>query len=173
MKSNVLTKGLLVLLVSTLMLSTTSFAQRGPRGMNMRNDSTGFFCKLPNLTADQQTKMESLRTKHLKEVSPLRNELAEKRAHLKTLESVDKPDMTAINKTIDEISALQSKMMKLRASHRIEVSSILTDDQKVYFNAHQGMGMKGNRGMGKGMRNGMGNGNGMGRGNCPNCPRNK
>ncbi|MHC1705211.1 MAG: Spy/CpxP family protein refolding chaperone [Tenuifilaceae bacterium] len=166
MKTRILSKSILVLALATLMLSTVAIAQRGPRGMNMRNDSIGINCKLPNLTADQKAKMETLRIKHIKEVTPLRNELAEKRARLNTLESAEKTDMTAINKTIDEISALNAKMMKQRASHRAEVSSLLTDDQKVLFNAKQGKGGKGQMKMGKGNRNGKG----MRGNNFQNCP---
>lgn len=165
MKSRFITKGLLVLMISALIttLSSNTFAQRGPN--DSRRDSTRFERCIPNLTADQKTKIESLRVKHLKEVTPLKNELAEKRAHLKTLESVEKPDKDAINKTIDEITSLHGKIMKMGASHRLEVSSNLTDEQKVYFNSHRGQ--KGQMGMGRGMGKGR-----MGGNNCPNpnCP---
>jgi Spy/CpxP family protein refolding chaperone len=162
MKSIFFSKSLLVLMVSVLItaVSSNSFAQRGPRALG---DSTRFGCKIPNLTADQKIKIESLRVKHIKEVTPFRNEFAEKKAHLKTLESTEKPDKDAINKTIDEMTSLQSKIMKLRVNHRIEVSSILTDEQKVFFNSHRGGKMGMGKGMGKGMKRGM-------RGNCPNCP---
>lgn len=168
-----LSKSLLVLMVSALIATSFSnaYAQRGNRPMR---DSARFERGIPNLTAEQKTKIQTLRVKHQKEAIPLRNELAEKKAHLRTLQSVDKPDMNAINKTIDEISALQTKIMKSKASHRIEVASNLTDEQKVFFNSHQGKMEKGKRGNGMGM--GYGRGNGMGkenRGNCcpkTNCP---
>jgi len=181
MKRVAISKSILVLLVSVLItsISFNSFAQRGPRAIG---DSTRFDCRIPNLTAEQKTKMDGLRVKHLKEVTQLRNELAEKKAHLNTLESAEKVDRDAISKTIDEISILHGKIMKSGANHRLEVSSNLTDEQKVFFNAHQRQGGKGQMGMGNGMkhrmRNGNGNGNGNGnRGNyCPNnhpnCPAN-
>lgn len=170
-----LSKSLLVLMVSALIATSinTAYAQRGNRPMR---DSARFERGIPNLTTEQKTKIQDLRVKHLKEITPLRNELAEKKAHLKTLQSVDKPDMNAINKTIDEISALQTKIMKSNASHRIEVASNLTDEQKVFFNSHQGKMRNGKRvhGMGNGMGNGRGYGMGYGnRGNncpTPNCP---
>lgn len=171
MKRSILTKSMWVLAMSALMLSTGAFAQMGPRAMNMRNDSLRNFSRIPNLTTEQRTKIQDLRTKHLKDVTPLRNELREKKAHLITLESADKPDINAINKTIDEITTLNSKMMKLRASHRMEVASLLTDEQKLFFNTHQGKMGRGNKGNGMGMGPRRGNGP-RGVGNCPGCPYN-
>lgn len=167
-------KSLLAIMIIALMATSNSFAQRGPRTNASMRDSAKFERGIPNLTADQKAKIETLRVKHIKEVTPLRNELAEKRAHLKTLESVEKPDRDAINKTIDEISTLQGKIMKLGTSHRLDVASNLTDEQKVYFNSHRGRRM----GMGDGMGNGRGNRMGKNmnkemRGNCPNCPNKK
>ena len=157
-----LSKSLLVLMVSALIAtSINTYAQRGYRPMR---DSARFERCIPNLTAEQETKIQALRVKHQKEITPLRNELAEKRAHLHTL----KPDINAINRTIDEISALQTKIMKSNASHRIEVASNLTDEQKVFFNSHRGK-MKRGCGMGNGIGNRMGNR--MGKGNMgQNCP---
>lgn len=168
-----ISKSLLVLMVSALVATSFSnaYAQRGNRPMR---DSARFERGIPNLTAEQKTKIQSLRVKHQKEVTPIKNELAEKKARLRTLNSVEKPDINAINKTIDEMSVLQTKIMKSKASHRIEVASNLTDEQKVFFNSHQGKMKKGKRGHGMGMGNGRGNGMGHGnKGNCcpnSNCP---
>lgn len=159
-----LLKSLLVLMVSALL--TTSFSNVYAQCGNLpMRDSARFERGIPNLTAEQKTKIQALRVKHQKEVTPLKNELAEKRAHLHTLNSVEKPDINAINKTIDEMSALQTKIMKSNASHRIEIASNLTEEQKVFFNSHQGKMNRGKRG--HGMRHGMGNG--MGNGNKGNC----
>lgn len=153
--------------------SINAYAQRGYRPMR---DSARFERGIPNLTADQKTKIQALRVAHQKEVTPLKNELAEKKAHLRTLETAEKSDKDAINKTIDEISTLQAKIMKLNASHRMAVASNLTDEQKVFFNSHQGKMRNGKRGYGMGVGMGNGRGNGMGNGNrgnnCPNpnCP---
>jgi len=178
MKTKFLMRSMMMLMVVALTatFSTNTYAQRGKGSNDLLMDSIKHERGIPNLTADQKAKIEISRVKHIKEVTPLRNELAEKKAHLRTLNSVEKPDINAINKTIDEISVLQSKIMKSNASHRIEVASNLTDEQKVFFNSRQGKMKNGKRGYG--MRNGMGNGrgNGMGNGNrgynCPNtnCP---
>lgn len=150
-----------ILMVVLLLASTTGLAQ-GPRyrgGYGNAMPQGVSTCYYLNLTPEQEQKINDLRVKHLKEVTPLRNELAEKRAHLRTLESADKPDMNAINKTIDEINSLRTKMMKAGAAHRAEVSQLLTDEQRVLFNSRgpRGKGMKGQQGyMGRGMGLGLG-----------------
>jgi Spy/CpxP family protein refolding chaperone len=96
---------------------------------------------IPNLTDDQRQKIEALRTPFSKETLPLVNQLAEKRAHLRTLETADKTDPNAINGTIDDISKLQSQLMKKRAAHTQAIRNLLTDEQRVAFDLHQRAGM--------------------------------
>lgn len=154
-----------IVMVVLLLASTTSMAQgprfRGGDGNAIQKERKGY-CYL-NLTPEQEQKINDLRVKHLKEITPLRNELNEKQAHLRTLESAEKPDMTAINKTIDEITSIKAKLMKARVAHRAEVSQLLTDEQRVLFNARgqKGKGMRGYRGNMRG-----GYGMGMGFGSC-------
>lgn len=132
---------------------------------------------IPNLTEDQKTKIGELRTKHMKEVQQLKNQVAENRAHYKTLMTADKPDMDAINKNIDELSKMRGEMMKKNAAHQQSIRALLNDEQRLFFDAHRGG--KRMRGMGMGPGNGMGrdgmNGKGRGyRGNGPGpfCPMN-
>jgi Spy/CpxP family protein refolding chaperone len=146
----------IALLASLTFMAGSALAQRGQgKGMMNNADHKAGYCQsIPDLTPDQQAKMETLRTKHIKEVTPLRNELAEKKARLRTLQSADKPDLNSINKVIDEMSAIRANMQKKGAAHRAEISSLLTDDQRVHFNAKfsKRMGNKGNGQMGKGCK---------------------
>lgn len=151
-----------ILMVVLVLASTTAMAQgprfRGGDGNAMQQGRPGY-CNL-NLTPEQEQKINDLRVKHIKEITPLRNELNEKQARLRTLESTEKPDMAAINKTIDEISTIKAKLMKARAAHRAEISQLLTDEQRVIFNSRgYGKGMRGHRGN---MRGGYGMGMGLG-----------
>lgn len=145
-----------VALIGLMATTTEVLAQRGmgrgmmnnPEGRGMMNNADRPFragqCIL-NLTPEQDSKMAVLRTNHLKEVTPLRNELNEKRARLRSLQSVDKPDLKEINKTIDEMAAIRTNIQKKGAAHRVEVSSQLTDEQRVQFNARKsGRMMRGN-----------------------------
>jgi len=97
---------------------------------------------IPNLTDDQKKKIKDLRTPLQKEVLPLKNQLAEKRAHLKTLQTADKADLKSINSTIDEMSQLQSQIMKKHAAHTQAVRALLTDEQRVAFDTRASSGRK-------------------------------
>lgn len=114
-------------------------------------------CLIPGLSADQQKQIQDLRLKQQKESLQLSNELFEKRAQLRTLQQVDKPNMKSINAKIDEISALQNKKMKQSAEHRNNVRNLLTDEQKVQFD------LRGNRGGMMGKSGMMGRSGGHGR----------
>jgi Spy/CpxP family protein refolding chaperone len=93
----------------------------------------------PQYTPEQQKQMASFRLTHEKEMIQLDNQLNEKRAQLKTLQQVDKPDLKSIYSKIDEITALQNKKMKETATHQNNVRSILTEEQRIKFDKNQGM----------------------------------
>lgn len=90
------------------------------------------------LSEDQKKKMKDIRMRTQKEILPLKNQLGEKKARLKTLTSADKPDMNEINKTIDEMSALKAEIAKKRVASRIEIRSILTEEQRLMFDSREG-----------------------------------
>lgn len=153
--------------ISALMFIGTLSANAQGENRAKMDASKPLICdqKIPGLTEEQKTKMKDLRVAHMKEVTPIKNLLAEKKARLNTLTSAEKSDMNEINKTIDEIAKLKADMMKMRINHQMKVKALLTDEQKVFFNAHMGKkkGMMKARmhrgeGMGEGMHNGQGKG---------------
>ena len=141
--------------VIVLVLAGLSLAQmerrgpmEGPRHQMFREHEPGMFAML-NLTDAQKEQIEKLRTEHMKNVLPLRNELGELRAELRTLSTVDKVNMTDINKKIDEMGKVQTELMKERAAHRQQIRSLLTDEQRVKFDSHPARGSMGRGGMQK------------------------
>ena len=148
-----------ITLVVVMLVSLSAYSQQGQQfkgGMGKNSDQiSASECRIPNLTEDQQQKIKDLKVKHIKEVTPLKNELGEKRARMRSLQSADKPDLNAINKNIDEMASLRTQIQKKSAAHRIEVASLLTDEQRVFFNSH--IGNKNGKGMKHGGRKGMGN----------------
>lgn len=143
-----------VLAVVVLMLSVQAIAQPqgAKQGPKADPNEIGILKKIPGLTADQETKIKALHLNLVKQILPIKNELAEKEAHLQTLSTAEKADMKAINATIDEISVLKTKMAKLHMQFRQDVRALLTEEQRVTFDMHQGKGMgpKGKAGYGKG-----------------------
>ena len=159
-------KVLTVLLTAFILIGANSlFAQHGQ--MNNSKQGAGLKCNIPDLTEEQQKKMDDLRLVHQKNMLQFKNQMDVKNAQLNLLTSADKADMNAINKSIDEIGALKIQMMKEKENHHQQVRSILTDKQRVTFDMQKGKEKHG--GQGKcGM--GMGNGNDgcRGKGKCPN-----
>ncbi len=95
----------------------------------------GVTCPLPGLTEAQTESMRTLRLKTIKDTQPLRNQLEEKRARLRTLSTADNPDAKAINKTIDDMAALRADIQKIRAARLQEFRKLLTDEQRILFDA--------------------------------------
>lgn len=165
------------LIAAMLLLSTTmAFSQngygrmiRGNQGQNQierPNFEKPQMMNFLDLSEEQQTKIDALRTKHLKEVNEIRAQLKIKNAELDALETNAAPSLKTINVKIDEIAVLKTQLQKSRAAHHQEIRAELSDEQKVKFDAH---------------RSNRGNGNGFGKGgqrngarhmqrnmNCPN-----
>jgi len=99
------------------------------------------------LTEAQTSKIESLKLEHQKRMIPLKNELNEKQAHMKTLSTAEKADMKAINSLIDEMSNVRTTIDKDRAALHQEIRNELTDEQRIKFDLHannkEGRGVKG------------------------------
>ena len=117
-----------------LAVSTSLFAQN--RDTTRRRERFGHetgLSGIPDLTAEQRRKIKALRLSLSKESLPIMNELSEKKAHLRTLQTANKPDQAAINSTIDEISQLQSQLMKKRSANHQAIRELLTDDQRIVF----------------------------------------
>ncbi|MEQ8546290.1 MAG: periplasmic heavy metal sensor [Cyclobacteriaceae bacterium] len=104
------------------------------------------------LTEAQQTKIEDLRVSHYKESLPLKNILGEKRAALKTQTTTANIDQKKVDRTIEEIGELETKLLKAKTNHQIAVRSMLDEKQQMMFdqmqNHRQGQGRnkKGPRG---------------------------
>lgn len=153
-------------------------AQRPGRGNGPGPSNGECIAGIPSLTEEQKTAIEDLRTAHFKKAELIRAEIGEKEARMKTLRLAEKEDAKAIDGTIDEISKLRGDLMKEREAHHRQVKSLLTDEQKVRYDARPGKGRgegygpdrdrRGRQGQGQGRGQGRGYGNRQGNnGNCP------
>lgn len=82
-----------------------------------------------NMSAEQQDQIKKIRLTMWKELTPLRNKAGELGAHLKTLTSVEKPDMAAINQTLDKIGAQRTEIAKAEMKYRMQMRSVFTEEQ--------------------------------------------
>lgn len=127
MKTNQFLSAVAIMLLG----SATLFAQRGP--MVHKENSVKF-------TEDQKAKIKEIRMASYKEMKALNNQMGELKAKQRTLVTADKPDMNAINGNIDEITKVQNKMMKLKASNQQQIRALLTDEQKMQYDAKKERG---------------------------------
>lgn len=158
-----------LLFVMVLFLSLNISAQRNNRGTQQGN------CfNLPELTQEQENKINELRTDRLQESTAHRAKMDELRAQKRSLSIAEKPDVSKINSIIDEMAALRADHMKSLEQHRQSVREILTPEQRAVYDSRPNMRNRANgkgynrpgQGRGRGQNQG-GFGYGGGRGNCP------
>jgi Spy/CpxP family protein refolding chaperone len=142
MKKNLVKRGLMIIVMIAAISVSQVWAQvpGGPKGKKGPKSSKApmelrMQRMLPDLTDDQMAKIKTLRIEMLKKINPLKAQIAEKRAHIKSLSLADTPDMKAIDKSIDELSVLQAKLMKIMAKFRQDVRATLTADQRAIFDS--------------------------------------
>ncbi len=127
---------LTIMLLSMFSLgSIITVAQTGAEVAHKSRD-----CKhsnIPDLTAEQQKKIDDLHFAFMKKMKNNRNLLAEKQAHLNTLRTADKVNMNAINKTIDEIGTVRTKILKAKEAYNQEIRSVLNEQQRLYYDSHR------------------------------------
>lgn len=92
-----------------------------------------------NLTDEQRSKVEEIHLNGQKGMIPLRNNIQEKNAQLRTLRTSADYDEAAVNALIEEIGELRTAMMAMRTGHQQQIREILTDEQRIKFDTMQQM----------------------------------
>lgn len=150
-------------------------AKRGMRGQRMGNCIANDL----NLTADQQSKFDEIKTEHEKKMIDLRAELKKARLEMRTLMSADNSTEGDIKDQISKSAEIRKEMDNEKVDMYFSVMNILDDSQKGIWKNHKnrmsmGFGNKFDQGFGpgKGMRGNRGNRNfgPRGAGSNPNCP---
>jgi len=139
----------LITITMVLMLAGFMFAQ--PRmGQNRlqtaQNESAQFGrgCSNLDLTDQQTSQLQKLRSEHNKAMIPLRADLKVKRIELREL-IVDGKSKKSIDAKQNSITKVQSKMANVRTNHLIKVRNIVGEDNfkkmgamKNRFDKHNG-----------------------------------
>ncbi len=139
MKTNVI-MAIAIAVVTSLTVNAQSqkmqpYSGKSPGEVRQVMRPEGFTTPMMKLDDKQREEIKKIRTEQVKERTQTRNLLKEKRAKLEVLQTADKPDMKEINKVIDEIAVVQAKEMKAKAADRQKIRSLLTEEQRVYFDA--------------------------------------
>jgi len=90
---------------------------------------------LPGLTDEQKDKIRKSDLKRLETMTPLRNQMREKRARLATILSTPPADLKEADLVADEIGKLQASILRQQIRHDQEIRSFLTPDQQILFDA--------------------------------------
>jgi len=140
----------LVMLTAANAQPATGYGQgRGyAQGWNQDNrQRAGIENIIPDLTEEQKTALQELRTEHFAKMKDHRNKMGELRARQRTIMSDYDIDENAAQKLIDEKTALINKQMKERVAHRAAVNEILTEEQVLLLQQrHQHRKFAGRRG---------------------------
>lgn len=164
------------LAVLTLATVTLAFGQPGGgQKVVIQRDVRGpeKMSKLLNLSADQEAKIQKLRTDMQRLMVQHRSKVQLARIDLRELMDAEAPDRSAIEKKFREISDLQVKQKMTTFDHRAEVEKLLTPEQKKIWREHRREAgqevrqrfmrrMGGGQGYGRGMECGPGMGAGSG-----------
>ena len=118
---------ILLTIAMVFVFSIDTFAQRGA----MRGQ--GQACNLPELTTDQQEKINELRINNMARANQHRASMNELRARKQALSIAENPSMREINSVIDQMEKQRAEHMKANAAHRQSVRGILTPEQRVVF----------------------------------------
>ncbi len=121
-----------VIVIMLLITGLTSYAQQNQPNRNGKGQHQRQMA-IPNLSQEQKDKIGKIKLEQQKLMLPLKNQLMEKKAHLRTLETAEKADIVAINKTIDEIAVLQTTMQKQKAKSKQDIRALLTEEQRIAF----------------------------------------
>lgn len=106
---------------------------------------------IPNLTAEQSSKIQTLRETSLKEIEPLQKDLWTKGTELRNLWLAKTPDQAAITAKQKEIFDLQSKLQEKTTNLGLEIKKVLTPEQLAQLPAFsQGTGFGPGVGFGPG-----------------------
>ena len=111
-------------------------AQRGEMQGRQHEGSQKSKMEWLDLTDAQENQIKPLRIDHQKKMLTHRNLMDEKQAALKTQMTADQPNTAAIDKLVEEIGQLHTKMEKDKVGHRLAVRQLLTSEQKVMFDSH-------------------------------------
>lgn len=126
-------------------VASVSFSQqplpgaRTKKMMEHRAGTAGWSHFIPDLTDQQKEQIRKIRLKGLKELLPLKNQLKEKRAQLRTL-TTGQADMPSAYEVAEEIGMIQTDLLKKRLDIRQQIRELLTEDQRVIFDVRPGPG---------------------------------
>lgn len=128
---------LVTALISTFLLASNAMAWRCGAGRGMGGGGWGcgmgpgicWSYGIPNLTAEQSTKLTDLQKKHIEETSKLRSELAVKRIELDQLLTKSQPNPEEVLAKQNELTQLQSQLQQKYLNNQLKMRNTFSAEQ--------------------------------------------
>jgi Spy/CpxP family protein refolding chaperone len=129
---------LLVAIIILLGLSLGVMAQPHRRGPMPHHRPMIFQPGLPflDLTDEQKAQIKDIHLAHVKDVQPLKDEVKINRAKIDALLKNDEPDMKQIVSLVEANGKFLTQVQVKSIEQRINIRSLLTEEQKIIFDAH-------------------------------------
>jgi Spy/CpxP family protein refolding chaperone len=128
---------LLVAIIVVLGLSLSVMAQPHQRRQmphqSMRAQSPLQFL---DLSEEQKDQIKEIHLTHLKDVQPIKDEVKINKAKINALLNIDDPDMKEIVSLVEANGKLLTQIQVKSIEKKINVRSLLTDEQKIIYDAH-------------------------------------
>ena len=139
MKTKVLT-----ILIALFFISSYCSAQNEPRDIReMKQPEMQTLQPTPlpgmhplpitTLTKEQHEKLRALDLDMITKLTPLKNHIAEKQAHLVTLLSEPTVDAYQLDIIADEIGKIKTEMLHIQLKHDVDMREVLDNEQKIIF----------------------------------------
>lgn len=128
---------ILIAIIAFFGLSLSLMAQPRERHPQLEPKGQHGFTMM-DLTEEQKTEIKKIHLAGMKDVQPLKDELKINKAKINALIKQDNPDMKEIVSLVEANGKLLTQIQVKRIEDRIQVRSLLTDEQKVIFDAHDG-----------------------------------
>lgn len=130
-----------VMLISIIAGLGFSAVASAERGMGKGGMGGGMYCGQgmhaacwkETLTDEQRTKLAKIKLDHMQIQAPVKAKMKTIKVDLALLVTADKPDTTAINKKIDELTKLKNAKMKEKYRYIAAKRKVLNNDQQVLF----------------------------------------
>ncbi|MGQ9638550.1 MAG: Spy/CpxP family protein refolding chaperone [Thermodesulfobacteriota bacterium] len=135
------------LVLAVALVATVAFAGGMGRGFGPGYGIGYSYPAIPNLTAEQSSKIQALQKAYLDEITPLQQDLLKKKTELRGLWLSPNPDQTKITALQKEILNLQAKITEKSTNLKLEIRKVLTPEQQAQLSVY-------GSGMGRGMKMG-------------------
>ena len=117
--------------LSDQVLAERGYGSHGGRGMH-HGSMRGKHWK-SSLTDQQRSQINKLRLNYKKKKYMQKAKKKQAKVELALLVTSNSPNMTTINKKIDQIVAIKRQILRMKYSYKVKKRKILTPDQRVMF----------------------------------------